>query len=503
MKITKVKKIIIFGGGTSGWLAAAYLVKNLNFPCEIVLLESTKLGPIGVGEGTQPATARFLYDCGIDPIKWMKPSQAAFKLGVELVDWTEDNYFVDNDFIEKTQAGPDLYSVDYFVSRKKQEYFDWLPSYRLAKENKSPKLAGFDNHISQSTHRQFGAVHFSALDIVKSIREIIFDKIKYKDTEIVEIITDEDGIKFLKDKEGEIHAADLYVDCTGFAALLIGKHLGVGFRSINDVLPNDRAVAMPTFYNDPEKECHPYTKSTAMHSGWRWTIPIYSRIGNGYVYSSKFIDKENAEKELRESLGEFKNEARHLEMKCGIHEKIAYKNVIAVGLSAGFVEPLEATGITFTTMAVQSLAQVLNKNIGLWNNPSKNEINSFYLQSFWEIVSFVWAHYKFSNKKKTEYWNFVRSKDISDLPTEMQVILENFYPVLKGSLFQSSGSHFNVGHWFQVLAAGDLFNNIKTDLDPEVKKYLKYFVDDISKNTDLIIERFPNHYRFLKDWYGN
>jgi tryptophan halogenase len=117
MKINKVKNIIIFGGGTSGWLTAAYITKNLKFPCNVMLIESTEIGPIGVGEGTQPATAKFLYDCGIDPLIWMKPSQASFKLGVEFVGWTDKDYFVDNDFIENTVIAPDLFTIDYFMGK--------------------------------------------------------------------------------------------------------------------------------------------------------------------------------------------------------------------------------------------------------------------------------------------------------------------------------------------------------------------------------------------------
>lgn len=502
MKITKANRITIFGGGTSGWLTAAYLVKNLKFPCEITLIESTELGPIGVGEGTQPATARFLFDCGISPKTWMKPSNAVFKLGVEFVGWTEENFFVDNDFIENTQIGPDLYAPDYFIGKTRKEYFDWLPAYQLAKENKSPKLAGMDTNYALTGDRQFGAVHFSAYDILESLKTIIGDKIKYFDTKIVDITMDDYGINELIDQEGRKHTADLFIDCTGFASILLEKKLGIDFISVNDILPCDRAVAIPTKYKDPIKECRPLTTATAMNAGWRWTIPIYTRIGNGYVYSSKYITPEEAEQELRESLNEFEAPAKHLTMKCGIHSMVAHKNVCAAGLSAGFVEPLEATGITFTTKAVEILTQLLNQHQGIWNSSSIKTFNNVYQRTYWEIVSFVWAHYHFSKKSDTEFWRSIHRQPPSDIPEVVLDVVGQFAPSLTRKFFLHPDSNFHVGHWFQVLNATGVYENSEKVLDGEKELYAKYFIENQTFRVEKIKEYFPNHYEFLKKWYN-
>lgn len=503
MKINKVKNITIFGGGTSGWLTAAYLVNNIKFPCEISLIESTEIGPIGVGEGTQPATARFLWDCGIDPKTWMKPSKAAFKLGVEFNGWCKDKYFVDNDFIENTIIAPNLYTTDYFISRDKAEFFDWLPAYQLAKENKSPKLAEMDTNYAQTGNRQFGAVHFAAYDIVKSLKDIVGDKIKYYNTKIVEVNTDADGITSLVDENGNIFTSDLYLDCSGFGSILLEKNLGVEFTSVNDILPNDRAVALPTKYKNPQEECHPYTKSTAMNSGWRWTIPIFTRVGNGYVYSSKFISPEDAEKELRAAVGEYEAEAKHLTMKCGIHETIAYKNVCAVGLSAGFVEPLEATGITFTTKAVEMVCQGLNKTQGIWNQPLKNEINTLYDIMFWEIVAFVWAHYHFSSKNDTAYWQTIHNQQEDMVPKKVLEFINKFYPEPHRDFYMHPTSSFHVGHWFSVLKAGGFYDNHGPVIKGDIEKYAEYFIKSNDHRVKLIKDYFPNHYDFLRSWYDS
>lgn len=502
MKILKANKIIIFGGGTSGWLTAVYLLNNLKFPCSITLIESTVLGPIGVGEGTQPATARFMYDAGIDPKTWMKPSNAAFKFGVEFSGWTDDDYFVDNDFIENAKIAPNFYTSDYFVDLPAKEYFDWLPSYRLAKANKSPKLAGLDTNFGFTDDRQFGAVHFAAFDIVDTLKGIIGDRINYVNTKIVEVEKDQEGIKSLISEDGSKFSADLYLDCTGFSSILLEQNLGVEFESVTDILPCDRAVAMPKKYSDPYKECHPYTKSTAMNAGWRWTIPVFSRIGNGYVYSSKFISPEEAEKELRESIGEYESQANHLQMKCGIHKIIAHKNVVAVGLSGGFVEPLEATGITFTTKAVELLTGLLNQNQGVWNNGAKNFLNESYIRAFWEIVAFIWSHYHFSTKKDTEFWRAIRRQTADNIPEKVVSIVQNFAPTPSRQFFLFPESHFHVCHWFSVLHAGNVYKNHRRILIDDARKYAEYFVENNRKRIDMALEYFPNHYEFLKNWYG-
>lgn len=502
VQIIKANRICIFGGGTSGWLTATYLANNLNFPCEITVIESTKIGPIGVGEGTQPATARFLYDAGLDPKTWMDPSDAVFKLGVEFDGWTDKKFFVDNDFIEMTQMAADFYTTDYYVNRDIDEYLDWLPAYRLAKANKSPKLAGLDTHFALMGERQFGAVHFAAAKIVDSLKTLLGDRVKKFDTEIVKVETNENGIESLIDKDGNKHTADLFIDCTGFKSLLLEKHLGVDFEYITDLLPCDRAVAMPTQYTDPEKECHPYTKATTMNAGWRWTIPIYSRIGNGYVYSSKYLTPEEAEKELRESINEWDAEPNHLEMKCGIHKVIAHKNVVAAGLSAGFVEPLEATGITFTTKAVEVLSDLLNRGQGVWHQNSKNLLNESYDRNFWEIVAFVWAHYHFSTKSDTPFWNEIRNQTLDNLPPKVVDLIQRFVPSPSREFFINPESSFHVGHWFQVLKPSGVYDNHPPILKDDLEKYAEYFIEANRYRVDKVIDAFPNHYEFLKSWYG-
>lgn len=500
--INKVRKIIIFGGGTSGWLTAAYLVKNLKIPATITLIEDASLGPIGVGEGTQPFTAQFLYECGIIPEMWMKDSEAAFKYGVELIGWNETPYFVDNDNSDNCVVAENLYTPGYFANKPYEVFSNWHPAYKLAKANKSLKIKDHLDVNFQMGQQGYGAVHFNAFKIIETIKKLIIDKIDYVDTKIVDIQKDMYGITRLVDENKNFYQADLYLDCSGFQSLIVGKTLETPFQSYDQWLPNDRAVVIPTKFKNPESECFPYTKSTTMNAGWMFTIPIFTRTGNGYVYSSKFISDEDAEKELREKIGEFETPARFLKMRCGYQKEIAVKNACAVGLSAGFVEPLEATGITFTTSVVKSIADLLNMYNNIWNEEVRRHLNRGFYEMSIEILTFVWSHYYFSSRSDTEYWQHIRSMKIENLPKDAQYILNNFYPNPPNFLFFSPASMFNCVQWFSVLHAGGAYKGLEYNIDPTIEKYYEYFLDSSTYRVEKAKKLFPNHYEYLNEWYS-
>lgn len=494
----KISSIIIAGGGTSGWLTAAYLIKNLNYPVEITLVESTRLGPIGVGEGTQPYTTTFLRACGLEPRDWMPSSEASYKLGVEFIGWNKEPFFVDNDSIKTHDTGKGLNHLAW-LGKSSKEYFDWLPAYRLAKNNLSPKLTEhLDFVVGSSSSAE--AVHFNAIKIAETLKNLTKSKIKYYDADILNVFKDQDGISELELSTNEKIKADLYIDCTGFKSLLLEQSLGVKHISIDNLLPCDRAVAIPTQYINPELECHPYTKSTAMNAGWRWTIPTFGRIGNGYVYSSNYISKEDAEKELRNAIQEYDAPAIHLDMKCGYKETIAVKNVVAVGLSAGFVEPLEATGITFTTKTVEVLTHYLNSFENNFDANVQTNINSYFVTMVKEIIAFIFLHYLTSNKRDTKFW---KSFDDILVPTWINQTLLQFVPTPPNDL-RKFGVYemFHSGQWFQIFNACEKYKNNKPVLDDCELVYHNIHQEMLTTRTDIEIKNFPNHYNFLKDWYS-
>jgi len=496
-----IKTICILGGGTSGYLTAAYLKSTIPDGVKILLIESSKVGIIGVGEGTQPYTTEFLRKCGLQPIDWMKDANATYKLGVEFNGWSDESYFVDNDDYGTFLLGPEMPTFTYWMSKSKTQFFNFLQSYKLAKANKSPKI----NHAMDFTHGfitpSWDAVHFDAHKIGEAIKKQIKDQIDIVDTEIVEVDTFEKGVKCLRDKERVEYHADLYIDCSGFKSLLLEKTLNVRWLDESENLPCNSAVAIPTQYKNPQEECHPYTKATTMKHGWRWTIPTFERIGNGYVYSDKYCSKENAEKELREAIGEFDAPANHLDMRIGTHEGIAHDNVVAIGLSGGFVEPLEATGITFTTKAVEFLVESLRHSDGQWNNQNLHYINTEWLKMFYEIRDFIFAHYKFANRKDTQFWRDVTEKELPDTAKQR---LDKFVPAPKDSMFiPGITSMFHTGQWFEMLYGSDFYGKNLAFLSDDYLKYAESYVDIETYRIDRILRDLDNHYDYLSKWYKN
>lgn len=494
-----IKSIAIVGGGTSGWLTAAYLLKNLSTPVKIILIESTKIGPVGVGEGTQPYTSTFLRKCGFTPDQWMKNADATFKYGVEFSDWQTQKFFVDNDSLKTHVVSRNKLSHQYWVGKKIQDYFSWLPTYRLAQSNISPRLDEELDFVVGNENTPAEALHFNAFKIGESIKNLIIDKIVYHDSEITKVIESDQGIdRLILSNELEI-TSDLYIDCTGFKSMLLEETLKENHVYINDLLPCDRAVTIPTQYRDPPSECHPYTKSIAMSSGWRWAIPTFGRIGNGYVYSSKYISDSDAEQELRRSIGEFNEPAVHLKMKCGFKRKIAIKNVVAVGLSAGFVEPLEATGITFTTKIVEILCNFLNDFENNLNDNVRLNLNNFFTTMVHEIISFVFLHYKTSSKRDTEFWKNIDNITVPNWISNTESLFKSRPPneLRKFGIYDM----FHSGQWFQLLASSKMYETVQTNLTDKETIYYEIHNEMLKTRTDLQINNYPNHYEYLEKIY--
>jgi len=493
-----IRSICIVGGGTSGWLTAAYIIKNLP-QCSITLVESSKIGIIGVGEGTQPYTTTFLKNCGLAPKDWMRDADATYKFGVEFINWHADSYFVDNDSIFSHQASKNNLITKYWVGKKSSNYFDWLPAYSLAKKNKSPKISEDLDFVIGSNSFSSEAVHFNAYKIGETLKQRFKNDLSYFDDEIINVNQDTNGIASLDLKSGHIINADFYIDCSGFKSLLIEQSLGINHNSINALLPCDSAVTIPTQYTNPISECHPYTKATAMTSGWRWTIPTFNRVGNGYVYSSKFQNKDDAELELRQAIGEFDEPALHLNMRCGYKDQICYKNVLAVGLSAGFVEPLEATGITFTTKTVEIFVNYLQQFDYHLNDNVKLMINEEFTKLIFEITAFIFLHYYTSSKRDTEFWQYF---DEVPMPEIVKSVAREFVPYPPSELYKlDKFTMFHSGQWFQVLNACGQYKDLQNQLSDEEQIYFKIHQEMLFTRTNHQLELYPNHYEFLSKWY--
>lgn len=407
------KKILIVGGGTSGWMCASLLAKSwIKKGFEITLLESKDIGTIGVGEGSTPSIKDFFNALDIEESEWMPACNASYKNGITFSGWSTkpgcESYF--HPFYSQL----DYMNGDMFLKnadmRRKGIAVDAHPDHffitsHLTKKHLSP--IPNDNFPFDVTY----SYHFDAGLLGQFLKtKALAYGAKHKEATVEHVLQHDNGdIKAIQTLEGEQVEADFFVDCTGFRSLLLQKTLKVPFKDFSDHLFNDAAVAMPTELNGPIPA---QTLSTAMKHGWSWNIPLTNRFGNGYVYSSRHIDADAAETELRQHLGLMDADvsARHLKMRLGCTEKNWYKNCFAVGLSQGFIEPLEATALHFVAKSIFDFMDSFEQSD--FGYRLQDVYNKRILTSFEHVRDYIYLHYLTNSREDTQYWQDVRSQPV-------------------------------------------------------------------------------------------
>lgn len=398
--------LLIVGGGTAGWMTAALCARFFGDRHDITLVESSRLGPIGVGEGTTPVLRAFFDALHIAESEWMPACNATYKLGIAFDRWSGTpgftNYFhpfftrIDRDHLKalifnstlrrarqlRVHAHPDVFFYAGYLARNRRSP---IP----------PDSLPFDVHYGY---------HFDAVLMGRFLRSRAEALgVRWMDALIEDVRLAEDGaIEAVVAGDGRRFEADFFIDCTGFEALLIGQRLKAGWVDKSHVLFNDRAVTLLT-PGEENPSCH--TQSTAMKHGWTWRIPLQNRIGNGYVYSSKHCDGPAAEAELRAHLGETGNgsaEAGHLEWRIGRRARHWIGNCAAVGLSQGFVEPLEATALALIVNTASRFLKAYREG-----NYSEEDIRAFNAtenDAFDTVLDFLAVHYLSNTRTDTRYW---------------------------------------------------------------------------------------------------
>ena len=410
----KVKRVLVVGGGTAGWLTAGYLARMLgtDLPggASVTLVESPEIGIIGVGEGTFPTIRRTLERIGVPEKDLLRRCEATFKQGVKFVDWLHPaGHDGQNDYLHGFQeaddrkGGPEY--LPYWLLGEAGD-MPWdeasTPQKRAVDALRGPKLA---------THPEYAGVlnyafHFDAAALAELLRDqsIANGVVHIADT-VQEVICAEDGaISGVRTQNNGVLDADLYIDCTGFRAELIGKALGQKWKSCTDMLFCDSAIAAQVPYDTPTTPIQSCTLSTACDAGWIWDIGLQTRRGTGYVYSSAHCDPEEAERTLRRYLGAQGETAttRRLQFNAGYREVNWYKNCVAVGLSSGFFEPLEATGIVFSEIAAGAIA-----NLFPWAGDyetSARQFNAVMLERYERARDFLKMHYSLTQRRDTDFW---------------------------------------------------------------------------------------------------
>ncbi len=407
-------RILIVGGGTAGWMTATLLAQAWSSRgISVSLLESSTIGTIGVGEGSTPKMRRFFDRLGISESEWMPPCHASYKCGIRFPGWSSRKGFksyyhpffshADDSAIRAFYQNATLRSRNLDVAAHPDAFF---VSNQLAREGRAPVAA------TQGDYTTDYAYHFDAGRIGDFLKAYAT---KRGVTHLIDTVTvvnrhESGAIKSVGTQNlGDVYA-DFFIDCTGFAGLLIGKTLNVPFQSFRHQLFNDRAVALPTPL-DEGNALPSETVSRALSSGWVWKIPLTNRFGNGYVYSSDFLTEDAAETELRTHLGLLESdvEARHLKMRIGRTEQCWSHNCLAVGLAQGFIEPLEATALMIVQDTVETFIQRFEQ--GRFTDRYKADVNEKINLIFDGVRNYIFTHYKLNSREDSEYWTANRENE--------------------------------------------------------------------------------------------
>jgi tryptophan 6-halogenase len=424
------KSIVIVGGGSSGWMTAAYLKKALR-GVDITLVEAPHIKSIGVGEATFSTIKLFFDYLGLEEREWMPACNAAYKLAIKFVNWNKAGGHFYHPF-QRYEMIDGYNAAEWWLKLKRgEEAFDYScfaipaicdakrsPRYldgRVFDEKVQDYFANGDrvpnSFLSEHAVQYPYAYHFDAGLLAEYLEGYATQRgVTRIADEVINVALREDGgISHIVTKEhGEI-AADLFVDCTGFRGLLINQALNEPFISFNDVLPNDSAVALQVPVDIRTNGMEPYTTATAMNAGWAWNIPLYGRIGTGYVYCSEFLSKDEAEAEFRRHLGPAADNCRanHIKMRIGRSRNSWVKNCVAIGLSSGFVEPLESTGIFFIQHGIEELVHHFPN--GELDEAVLRSYNKGVADAIDGVKDFLTVHYAASDRDDTPYWKSVHS----------------------------------------------------------------------------------------------
>lgn len=455
--------ILILGGGTAGWMAAN-LFANRWRNCDnqksvkITLIESKDVGIIGVGEGSTPTLKRFFADLNIPESEWMPACDATYKVNIRFKGWSPQSGIADYSHPFTTQV--DTFTKRAFLVNGRTRRMgldthtrpdDFLLNGVLANQGKGPVTPENFPFVMEYGY------HFDSGKLGQFLKgKAIAAGVEHKQAHITQAKRSPQGeLEAIIDDQGEAYGADFFIDCTGFSSLLMQKALRVPYKSFKSNLFNDSAVVMPS---SMDSVIPVETEATALSAGWCWKIPLTSRYGNGYVFSSDFIDNDQAETEFRRHIGALNSnqECRFLKMQVGqLTEHWSY-NCLGLGLSQGFIEPLEATALHLVQVSIELFASLLEK--GNFSSHYAPEYNKKISERFERVRDYIVAHYKLNTRDDSEYWR--ANRDNNKLSPSLLSILDCWYQ--RGDLSeeierQNLDTHFDAVSWNCLLAGYGTF----------------------------------------------
>jgi tryptophan 6-halogenase len=433
MAAENLKKVVIVGGGTAGWMTAAYLAATFADRVAVTLVESAKVGTIGVGEATFSDIRHFFEYLGLVERDWMPACNATYKLAVRFENWREPGHHFYHPF-EQMRSVDGFPLADWWLHEPVTDRFDkdcfviaslcdtgrsprYLDGRMFASDYMEPEAIAKSTMSEHQGKTQFPyAYHFEAALLAKYLTGYATQRgVRHVVDDVEHVALDERGwISHIVGKDHGQIDGDLFVDCTGFKGLLLNKALGVPFVSYQDTLPNDSAVALQVPLDMAERGIRPCTTATAQDAGWIWTIPLFGRIGTGYVYARDYIEPEEAERTLRAFVGPEAADvpANHIRMRIGRSAESWRNNCVAVGLASGFVEPLESTGIFFIHHAIEQLVKFFPGPD--WDPGLRNQYNSAVAHVMDGVREFLVLHYKGSARADNQYWRDTKTREIPD-----------------------------------------------------------------------------------------
>lgn len=510
-----MKKIIVLGGGTAGWLTALYA--NQQFPNDkIILIESSKIGILGAGEGSVPILVRLLDQLNIPVASLIKETKSTIKNSVKFTNWSNktNSYYHHSFDMITPQLSHQALNIDSFPEgasigrvmtvNNYKDHYDYDFVGRVSEENKVllNYSSNFNHEINSITNfdsHHYFSLHFDAKDLALMLSKIGNERgIERVEAEVKSFIQDKDGyVTDIVIEDGHKVKADFVFDCSGFARVLIGKLYNTKWKSFKENLPMKKAI--PFFIDIDQDNIPPYTESIAMDYGWMWKIPLQHRYGCGYVFDSDFISEEDAKIEVEKKLGFEVTSPKTFSFEPGVFESVWVKNCLAVGLSSGFVEPLEATSIA---QGIILLGDFFNQKQKIFDRDERyiSYFNTKYLNETISIRNFLYLHYM-TDKTNTVFWrDFTKNNKMPEKLEEVIYHLNN--AILSKDLMHEGqmgvSNYFTVAHGVGLLDKNNIsniYNAFNLDRYRDTLSAQRSLQDRFSKN-------FISHSEFLRHLGG-
>jgi tryptophan halogenase len=487
----QIRRVVIAGGGTAGWMTAAALSRTLGKVLDIVLVESDEIGTVGVGEATIPTLVHFHRLLDINEQEFMAATQATFKLGISFEGWRDRG----KDYIHSFgSTGTDHWTAGFqhfwMKGRERglaRDYGDYCLELRAGLEHKFAHLPNDGLHY---------AYHLDAGRYARFLRRFSehfgVERIEAKIAKVEQAATGDIAALLLD--SGKRIEGDLFIDCTGFRSLLLGQTLGIEYQDWSHWLFNDSAIAVQTESMGPAL---PMTRSMAHDWGWQWRIPLQNRVGNGIVYASRFVDDETAKATLLGNIeGKPLTEPRVIRFKPGQREKTWSHNCIAIGLSSGFLEPIESTSIHLIQRSIVRLLQnfpsqgIRQTDVDEFNNQTWSEIEF--------IRDFIILHYKVTERRDTPYWKQAAEMPV---PAQLQHRIDMFQQT--GRAFRVTNELFGENSWIQVmLGQGITPDQHHPSADLMGDEELSAFLESIRTRVERTVAQLPAHQEYVERYCG-